>query len=356
MRAVLYVDRTCLYYYGGNINTPLTLQPPQTVYSDMEIIDADQLKNLVLDFVKINKIQHCAMALFFSAQTCFFKDLLNTITPEDFETQKNEFIDYVPFNKVLSVILTQKKDVNTIVAVNRELAYILRDIFSKLEFEVEMIVPSFALFGDEQPVFDINTAQNIVKHYSSLGKASFPLVEQESIVKSEDQDEFKEQKQSKMRLYIMLGGFVILILILIYMVFFFRKAPAKNNVQNARAPTISIVQKVKPSNTPSPSPTVMLAEKNTINIRILNGSGIPGQADTISERLVAGGYTKIELGNAPTQESVNTSIVVKPSVDIIHRKEIDDIITSLGHSTIIRESSEIDTDVLITTRKKTSNQ
>ena len=159
-----------------------------------------------------------------------------------------------------------------------------------------------------------------------------------------------------MHLYLMLGGFVILILILIYMVFFFRKAPAKNNAQNARAPTILIVPKVKPSNTPIPSPTVIVAEKNTINIRILNGSGIPGQADIISERLVAGGYTKIELGNAPTQESENASIVVKPSVDIFHRKEIDDIITSLGHSTVIRESSEIDTDVLITTRKRTSSQ
>jgi len=352
MRAVLYVDRTCLYYYGGNIHTPLTLQPPQTVYSDMEIIDADQLKNLILDFVKINKIQQCAMAIFFSAQTCFLKDLLKTMTPEDFEIQKNEFIGYVPFNKVLSVVSTQKKDANTIIAVNRELAYVLRDIFLKLQFEVEMIVPSFALFGDQQPIFNIDTAQNIVKHYSSLGKVSFPLVQQEPIVKSEDQDEFKEQKESKMHLYLMLGGFVILILILIYMVFFFRKAPAKNNAQNARAPTILIVPKVKPSNTPIPSPTVIIAA----NVRILNGSGIPGQADIISERLVAGGYTKIELGNAPTQESENASIVVKPSVDIFHRKEIDDIITSLGHSTVIRESSEIDTDVLITTRKRTSDQ
>ena len=188
MRAVLYVDRTCLYYYGGNIHTPLTLQPPQTVYSDMEIIDADQLKNLILDFVKINKIQQCAMAIFFSAQTCFLKDLLKTMTPEDFEIQKNEFIGYVPFNKVLSVVSTQKKDANTIIAVNRELAYVLRDIFLKLQFEVEMIVPSFALFGDQQPIFNIDTAQNIVKHYSSLGKVSFPLVQQEPIVKSEDQD------------------------------------------------------------------------------------------------------------------------------------------------------------------------
>ena len=356
MRAVLYVDRTCLYYYGGNIHAPLTLQPPQTVYSDMEIIDADQLKNLIFDFVKTNKIQQCPMALFFSAQTCFLKDLLKTMAPEEFETQKNEFIGYVPFNKVLSIVSAQKKDANTIIAINRELAYTLRDIFSKLAFEVEMIVPSFALFGDQQPVFDVNTAQNIVKHYSSLGKVSFPLVEQEPIIKSEDQDEFKEQKQSKMRLYLMLGGFIVLILILIYMVFFFRKAPTKNNVQNARTPTISIAPKIKPSNTPVPSPAVLVAEKNSINIRILNGSGIPGQADTISERLVAGGYTKIEVGNAPTQESENTSVVVKPSVDIAHRKEIDDIITSLGHSTVIRESSEIDTDILITTRKRTSNQ
>jgi len=356
MRAVLYVDRTCLYYYGGNIHAPLTLQLPQTVYSDMEIIDVDQLKNLILDFVKTNKIQHCSIAIFFSAQTCFQKDFLKTMKPEDFEIQKNEFIDYVPFNKVLSVVSAQKKEVNTIIAVNRELAYSLRDIFSKLQFEVEMIAPSFALFGDQQPIFNINTAQNIVKHYSSLGKVSFPLVEQEPIIKSEDQDEFKEQKESKMRLYLMLGGFVFLILILIYMVFFFRKGPVKNSVQNDRSPTISMVPKVKPSNTPIPSPTVIIAAKNTIHIRILNGSGIPGQADTIRERLESGGYTQIEVGNSPTQESANASIVVKPSVDIFHREEIDDIITSLGHSTTIRESSEIDTDVLITTRKRTSDQ
>lgn len=355
MRAVLYVDRTSLYYYGGNVHAPIALQPPPAVYSDMEILDSEELIKLIFEFVKTNKIQHCSLVIFFATQTCFQKAFSKTMQPEEMEVQKNEFIDYVPFNKVLSEVYPQKNDVNTVVAVNRELAFTLRDIFTKLHFDVESIVPSFALFGDQQPTFDINTAQQIVKHFSLLEKMSFPLIEQEPVVKKEDQDEFKEPKESKIRFYLMIGFFALLILMLVYMLFFFRKSPAKKtkSINSSTAPT---TQQARSTSTPIPRPTEVIAAKDTILIRILNGSGTPGQADVIRARLEEGGYSKTEVGNAPTQESKTISIVVKPSVAVFHREEIDKMIVSLGHTTVIRESDEIDVDVLITTRRNPSNE
>lgn len=352
MRAVLYIDRTNFYYYGGNIHTPISLQPPLSVYSDMEIIDIDQLNALFQEFVKTNKIQHCSIVLFFSAQSCFQKDFPKTLKLEEFEAQKNQFIDFIPFNKIISVVCSLKKDADTVVAINREVAFALRDIFTKLQFDVEMIVPSFALFGDQPQTFNIHTAQNIVKHYSSLSKMSFPLVEQESKIQKADQDEFQEpqeHKESKMRLYLMIGFFVVLIAILVYMVFFFRKPPPV--VKKVHTSSPSIAQIATATTTPVPSPTEVVVAKGDILIRILNASGVPGQADAVRDRLISTGYSKIEVGNSPTQESSTVSIVVKPTTQSFHRKEIDDIILSLGYTTTIRESKEIDVDVLITTRK-----
>jgi len=326
----------------------------------MDIIDSDQFKNLILAFVKTNKIQHCSMLIFFSAQTCFQKEFPQTTPPEEFDKQITAFISNVPFNKVLQMVSTQKKGVNTVIAINRELAYSLRDIFSQLQFDVEMIVPSFALFGDQQPPFNINTAQTIVKHYSSLSKICFPLTAQESTDSKDDQDKFQkkfeDKKETKTRLYLMLGGFFILILVLIYMLFFFRKTPTNHNAQNTTTAPTSVVQKIKPTNTPIPSPTEIVVAKDNIQIRILNGSGIPGQAELISKRLKASGYKKITLGNAPTQESHNASMVVKPATQTFHREEINVIMQSLGIPTVIRESDEIEVDVLITTRKDLPNE
>ena len=356
MRAVLYVDRTNLYYYGGNINTPLSIAPPQTVYSDMDVIDTEQLAFLMDNFVKTNKLQKCSVVIFFSSQSCFQKEFPKSMNPEEAEIQKNHFIDNVPFNKVLSMMYPQKKDVDTVVAVNRDLAYTLKDIMIKMRFTVEAIVPSFTLFGDQQTVFNINTAQEIVKHFSSLIKMSFPLEEQEKAISKEEQEEFKfqeEQPESKTRLFVIICAFAVLILILVYIVFSFRKTP-KKNTQNTITPTAKLAQTIKPTNNPIPSPTEIHIPKQEIHIRILNGSGIPGQADVIRERLEAAGYTSIELGNAPTQESNTVSIVVKPETQLLHRQEIDLIIRSLGHATTIRESNEIDVDVLISTRKGSS--
>ncbi|PIZ64862.1 hypothetical protein CO051_02415 [Candidatus Roizmanbacteria bacterium CG_4_9_14_0_2_um_filter_39_13] len=357
MRAVLYIDRANFYYYGGNIHSPISFQPPLSVYSDMEIIDIDQLNTLFQEFVKTNKIQYCSIVLFFSAQSCFQKDFPKTLRPEEFEIQKNQFIEFIPFNKVMSVVCSLKKDADTVVAINREVAFALRDIFVKLQFDVEMIVPSFALFGDQPQTFDIHTAQNIVKHYSSLSKMSFPLIEEESVIKKADQDEFQdnqEHKESNMRLYLMIGFFVVLIAMLVYMVFFFRKSPTVSKKINTSSPPIT--QIVVATVIPVPSPTEVVVAKGDILIRILNGSGVPGQADAIRDLLISTGYSEVEVGNAPTQESSAVSIVVKPTTQSFHRKEIDDIILSLGYTTNIRESKEIDVDVLITTRKSTSTQ
>ena len=257
----------------------------------------------------------------------------------------------------MSVVCSLKKDADTVVAINREVAFALRDIFVKLQFDVEMIVPSFALFGDQPQTFDIHTAQNIVKHYSSLSKMSFPLIEEESVIKKADQDEFQdnqEHKESNMRLYLMIGFFVVLIAMLVYMVFFFRKSPTVSKKINTSSPPIT--QIVVATVIPVPSPTEVVVAKGDILIRILNGSGVPGQADAIRDLLISTGYSEVEVGNAPTQESSAVSIVVKPTTQSFHRKEIDDIILSLGYTTNIRESKEIDVDVLITTRKSTSTQ
>ncbi|MDP4010841.1 MAG: LytR C-terminal domain-containing protein [Candidatus Roizmanbacteria bacterium] len=323
----------------------------------MEIIDIDQLNTLFQEFVKTNKIQHCSIVLFFSAQSCFQKDFPKTLKPEEFEIQKNQFIEFVPFNKILSVVCSLKKDADTVIAINREVAFALRDIFIKLQFDVEMIVPSFALFGDQPQTFDINTAQNIVKHYSSLSKMSFPLVEQEPTIKNTYQDEYQdnqEHKESNVRLYLMISFFVVLIAILVYMVFFFRKSPPVAKKVNISSPPIS--QIAVATTTPLPSPTEVAVAKGDILIRILNASGVPGQADAIQDRLISTGYSEVEVGNAPTQESSAVSIVVKPTTQSLHRKEIYDIISSLGYTTTIRESKEINVDILITMRKNSSTQ
>lgn len=359
MRSILFVGRADIYYYGGNIHAPLSFQLPHTIYQDMEIIDIEQFTQFVNTFIQKNKIQSCSMIIFFSSKTCFIKDFQTNLSPQEEEVQKNVFIENIPFDKVVSRLYKLKKDANTLVAVNSELILTLKDIFTKLNFIIEGLIPSFVLFGDQEREFNIDTAQHIVKHFSSLPKMGFSLIKQESIALKEEQEEFNFEKpqETKTRLYVMVGLFAMLMLVLFYMLFTLAKKPKNKPIIIQPSPPVSIiVQKLTPTTPQIPSPIENTAPKNQISIQILNGSGVPGQANALKEKLNEAGYTTISTGNAQTQESATTLVVIKPTVQIYHRNEIDNIVRSLGFKSALNQNSEIDVDVLITIRKEASQE
>jgi len=354
MRSVIYIERSSIYYYGGNTKTPLSIQITPTALADNELINPEEMTKQLQNFFTAGKIAPNSIVIFFSSKSCFQKIIPGNLKPDEILRLKNDFIDQVPFNHVLDKTYTSKNNSQVVVAVNKDLAYFLRNLLIKFQFQVEAIVPAFALFGDQQGGFNTNTAQEILKHFSLLQKVSFPIYEKDIQKEPEfsEPKEGDEKKESSSRLYMMIAVFAVLIVILIIVFAISRKpktTTSNTSITKKTTATIPVKKVAIVSNTETPSPTQEPVAKNSLNIRILNGSGIAGQADTLRAELESEDYSNIEVGNVPTQSAEKSLIVVKPTVPVSYRENIQAILSANNVDSIVRINAEIDVDVLITT-------
>ncbi|QQS44547.1 LytR C-terminal domain-containing protein [Candidatus Roizmanbacteria bacterium] len=357
MRAIVFVDRKGLYYFGGDAKNALSLTFPPTSVQDMEVISGEELSKVISDFVKANKLKPADVLLCFSSQCYFEKVIPEKTSPEEIETLRMDFTDNVPFNKVLSKPYTQG-NTTVIVALNKEFAYAIKNVFESAGFTTQAIVPTFALYGQQSVTFSGQVGGQLMKHFNSLQQVSFPVKDEEPKNVDRDEKEFSTpKKQSNNRLYLLLGVFAVLIVILVAFYFYMQKKRAPKQI--SRQPidiTAPATVPILPSATPTTaSPTATLKPdipKEDIEIRVLNGSGIAGEADRVQDRLAEADFTNVTTGNAPTLDSEKTSIVFKPSVPRSYKDEITTMIKSLGYEVTTRENDELTSDVLITTYRQ----
>lgn len=102
--------------------------------------------------------------------------------------------------------------------------------------------------------------------------------------------------------------FVVLFLLLLVAVLGLR-AFTGTPVDNGPTPTP--IMFITPEPTPIPTPPV---DKSTVKIRVLNGTGISGEAKFLEDILVGMGYESVETGNAPTSDFEAATIAYSESV------------------------------------------
>lgn len=350
MKSVIYIDRNNLYFYGSNVHTPLTLPFQPTVVRDIEVINGEELEKQLNDFIKNNKIEPSEALLIIAHQSSFEKIIDPKTPPDQLETAKKQFLDNVPFEQTLSKSFTTNKGTK-IIAVNKDLVYLIRDIFNKNHFNVEIIASIAVLYPDEDVAFNSALAQQILNKYSQFKQNMFLLKDVE--VASTDMFEESYGKEKKnATLYYLIPVFIILIGVLVWLVISQRSSRRTN--RNTATPTpVRASARVSPTITIEPTQPKATVEaalaKNTVQIQVLNGSGIAGQADDVRETLEEQGYTQVTTGNASTLQSSRSLIVFNSRVPVTQQEEIAELVSAITGEVSTQVNNEIDVDVLITT-------
>lgn len=137
---------------------------------------------------------------------------------------------------------------------------------------------------------------------------------------------------------------IICILIVLFLIFSSKNlfSPNKNQLDSlvSATPTISL----------TPSPTVSL---NSLKIKVLNGSGITGEAAKVTDLLAKNKFNVSKTSNASNYDFVTTEIQVKKSVELsvtdLLIKSFENEYTSTISATKLDDSNEF--DIIITTGK-----
>lgn len=356
MKSLIYIDRNNLYFYGGNVHAPLVLPFKPTTIRDIEIINSEQFEKELNDFIKNNKIEPTDTMIIIAHQSSFEK-ILDPKTPSDqIEILKKQFIDNVPFEEVLSKSFITPKGTKIIV-VNKDLIYLIRDIFTRNHFNVEVIASIAALFPDSDITLNATSAQQILQKASAFKQYMFLLKDEDIPSTDMFEETYVKTKKNNTLLY-SIPAFVILIGILVWLIISQRTA-AKLSTKKITPIPAQVSARISPTLTIEPSQSIAtetLLPKDSISIRVLNGSGIVGQADTVKDALEKNDYTLISTGNASTLQTARTLIIVKSKVPSVQREEIANIIKPVVGDASIQVNDEIDVDVFITTAKSTTEE
>ncbi len=96
------------------------------------------------------------------------------------------------------------------------------------------------------------------------------------------------------------------------------------------------------------SASATLDEQKT-RIQILNGSGVPGQADKIKVFFTQAGFTSVQTGNATGVTQAQTQVVFSKQLNSVTRDKIVSVLKTQFPSITSRESTDTAFDAVITT-------
>ena len=356
MKSVIYIDRTNLFYYGGNVHTPVSLPFQKETVLDMEIINQEILTEQIVSWIKTNKIDPSPTIILLSPTIQFQKEIPADTPLEQQTTIKKIFEENIPFNETYVKEITLAKS-TLLIGINIEFLYTIRDIFHTCGFTVEAIVPIAEVYG-AQPIagFSVQVAQDALKKINK--EASVPLEYGPDNSHSPEEDPIPT-KPSSNRLFIFVGIFIILLGVLIIVYLLNRKPRKKAEV--IKLPPVATAPIIPPMEASpsalvetSTSEAVLKIKKEDITINVLNGSGIVGQADTIRQRLKTIGYNQITTGNAGDIQSTKTLIVFKKNVAPRERNEIIEVLKPFTDQYTVQEKDDVETEVLIITSPQTA--
>ncbi len=288
--------------------TPASPQPimfkftPEMV-KDMDVVNLQLLNTNLKNFVSANKLKPSSLVIILDSSVYFEKDFPGPNVPPSQEME--DFIDTIPFSASSAKLFRSGTGFKQIV-INRDLYESLKKSFEELGFAVSAVVPSFVL-GPEDSNREI-TAETCRLIYHKMDQ-----IMADSFINLVDSGETLHQKEQfimrKYQLPIIIVSVLLLVAAAVVIPMTLRRpAPRKKSasvvVKSPRLPTPTVTPEDHPA---TPSAEVL----GSLSVRILNASGVPGQAASLSTELRTAGLTDIEIGNE-TKTVDKTSLILSP--------------------------------------------
>src|SRR3972149_4305547 len=218
-QGVIFLRRDGFDFYEDRDGRILNFPFSQGVVFSLEIINLKELKNQIKTFVETNKLSRADLMIILLADVLFEKN----IQDQDPKTQAQEvqkFLVIIPFESISTKILPIQQGVRAI-AVNKNLLDALKISFEEFGFSIEGMVP-YEFLGELSSGINsvtTETSKTIIKQFDSLKEASFEFERNEKKTASQVESQVGKNKPKSLRLYIILGIFGLLLLILIFLIF-----------------------------------------------------------------------------------------------------------------------------------------
>lgn len=210
--SLIYLEKDRLFFYNGEKVFKLNFTPQ--IVRDLEILNEDGLISLVFQFIDSVKATPSQFLIVLSESVLFAGETKERDLTK-IEIGFQSFIDFVPFDKVLSKKY-QVEGIIRMLATNADLINTLSDSFEQRGFVNNGVVPAF-VFGQfgVKPGLDSDTANYILRVQQLARGKTMGETSSKPIKKSV----FKVTTGKSKTLPYLIGGFVIALVGLLVLIF-----------------------------------------------------------------------------------------------------------------------------------------
>lgn len=362
---IIFIYRDRIFFCDPTLQKSLEFKMGTDLIRDLEIVDQVGLEKALKKFLLEFLTEDNETLIILNKNTYFRKTIENAqVTATEKKTIIDDFSDLVPFDDIFVKQFTLKKQIE-VLAINREFYEPILNTLQKLNFNITMILPELVVedvVGEASCTPEENDA--LLKVIGKLG--AFDLLGSGHKLVTKHNAEIEPIKERNKRLMVLVGVFGVLILMLLATIIFSAnrtyddpqpeslllddevvtaviQPPGSNPTTGAEATTGAEL-----ANPEDASPTAAL-DLGQYSIRVLNGSGIVGQAGVVRDDLQEAGFSDIDIGNAQRITSNKTQILMTPTLPAAVRKVVLDVVENLGQEYSIQENSELNYDIVITT-------
>ncbi|MDP3724000.1 MAG: LytR C-terminal domain-containing protein [bacterium] len=150
------------------------------------------------------------------------------------------------------------------------------------------------------------------------------------------------------RIFVLIG-FCIVFLILVLSLLLFLKTRGPKTLTPAQPPIVQTLPEDVRRATPIPTTSAEPMDVSTLRVRVLNGSGIPGEAWKVKSVLEENGFAGVEATNAASFDMTNTEIRTKSTaakavVDRIIKLLVGRTVTTGGK---LDDTALIDVEIIV---------
>lgn len=222
-QAILFLDRNRFDLYEGASGRVLSFPFAPDVINALEVISPSSLENQLNAFLDQNSVPPANIVMVLSPNVLFEKDIVG-LEAQQQEAQSQIFLDNVPFDSLITKIIPFDKGIR-ISTTNKSLCDNIKSALEKKGFLIEGVAPYESLGQNlyQTANLDNQNGPAIIKMYDSIKNNSFPLVTTISQTPKKNSDKTKKESDkkapTKIRMFLMIGVFVLLIGIMVFVIF-----------------------------------------------------------------------------------------------------------------------------------------
>ena len=245
---ILYVKKDQGILYLDNIAKSCILNFPTDVIDNLEILNIEKLQLLVSEFIKKHNVLAKNIYFVLDKELVFEKEI-NADSPIEEAESTEEFLDMVPFEKILKKVYKTKTEVKIIVT-NKDLIEEFKNSFEKLNIKVKSVTP-FSMIEKLMLKNDF---------VAEIAFSKLAILKQNSLLEDSEKREIKinysKPEIKNPRFIALVSSFVVLLIILIVLIFtqVLVSKPKKLTIVNNPAPVLKSTGSATLISTPTSSP------------------------------------------------------------------------------------------------------